>query len=392
MIERHDVELKPVIDETKAMLFGDAALERLDLIILKLNHLARLHIDEVIVMLIRHLFVARAAIAEVMALKDVGLFEQAQGPVDGRKADAAIHLGGTVVDRFHVGMIERFRQDTRNHATLIRHAEALFYTALLKSRSHQSRSYHAISPCHAERHSHTRYSPGMPAFENEETLRFEDQNAFAAWLQKHHNRKEPVWIVYAKKGTGIASIHYAQALEVALIWGWIDGVANRMDETFYKQRYTPRGLKSIWSKINCAKATALIESGAMQARGLAEVERAKADGRWDRAYDSPKNAKADDLEKALEANPEAKAFFETLDSQNRYAVFHRINIAVKPETRAKKVALMVEMLARGEKFYMRDPDTKKLVKFKKGADEAPTKKAATKKAATKKTATKKTAP
>lgn len=221
----------------------------------------------------------------------------------------------------------------------------------------------------------------MPDFENEEMLRCEDQEAFATWLRKHHNRKEPVWIVYAKKGSGVDSIHYAQALEVALTWGWIDGIAKSIDETFYKQRYTPRGPKSIWSKINCAKATALIESGAMQPRGLAEVERAKADGRWDRAYDAPSVAKADDLEKALEANPTAKAFFETLDAQNRYAVLHRINIAVKPETRAKKVALMVEMLARGEKFYMRDPLTKKLVAFKKDGDAAPIEKAATKKAA-----------
>lgn len=221
----------------------------------------------------------------------------------------------------------------------------------------------------------------MPSFENEETLRFEDQNAFAAWLKKHHNRKEPVWILFAKKGKGVDSINYAQALEVALIWGWIDGVVGRVDETFYKQRYTPRGPKSIWSKINCAKATALIESGAMQARGLAEVERAKADGRWDRAYDSPKDAKADDFEKALAANAEAKAFFETLDAHNRYAFLHRLNITVKPETRERKMALFVAMLARGEKFYMRDPDTKKLVKFKKGADEAPTKKAPTKKTA-----------
>jgi len=375
-----------MIDETKAVFLGDARLKRLDLVILKLDHLARLHVDEVIVMLIRHLLVARAAIAEVMALKDIGLFEEAKRTVDGRKADAAIYLGGAVVDRFHVGVIKRFGEHARNHAALVRHAEALFNTALFKSRGHQSRSYHGISVRHAERHSHTRYTRGMATFENEETLRFEDQNAFAAWLKKHHNRKEPVWIVYAKKGTGIASINYAQALEVALTWGWIDGVANSIDETFYKQRYTPRGPKSIWSKINCAKVTALIESGAMQPRGLAEVERAKADGRWDRAYDSPSVAKADDLEKALEANPEAKAFFEALDSHNRYAVFHRINIAVKPETRAKKVALMVEMLARGEKFYMRDPVTKKLVKFKKDGDEVPIKKAPAKKAAAKKKA------
>jgi uncharacterized protein YdeI (YjbR/CyaY-like superfamily) len=208
----------------------------------------------------------------------------------------------------------------------------------------------------------------MASFEHEELLRFEDQNAFDAWLRKHHTRTEAVWIVYAKKGTGVGSIHYPEAVDVALMWGWIDGVAGRIDETFYKQRFTPRGPKSIWSKVNREKAMALIASGRMQPRGLAEVERAKADGRWDRAYDSPKNAApCAEFEEALRANAKAKAFFEALDGQNRYAFLHRINISVKPETRTKKIALFVEMLARHEKFYARDPATKKLVALKKGA-------------------------
>lgn len=225
----------------------------------------------------------------------------------------------------------------------------------------------------------------MASFEHEELLRFDDQDAFNAWLRKHHMRTEAVWIHFAKKGKGIKSINYAEALEVALTWGWIDGVAGRIDEVFYKQRFTPRGPKSIWSKVNRDKALALIASGQMQPRGLAEVERAKADGRWERAYDSPKNAAPGaDFEAALSKSPKAQAFFATLDAQNRFAYLHRVNITVKPETRAKKIALFVEMLARHEKFYMRDPETKKLVAIKKGPAEA--KKVEAKKAATKKAA------
>jgi uncharacterized protein YdeI (YjbR/CyaY-like superfamily) len=227
----------------------------------------------------------------------------------------------------------------------------------------------------------------MASFEHEELLRFEDQDAFNTWLRKHHMRTEAVWIHFAKKGKGIKSIHYAEALEVALTWGWIDGVSGRIDDVFYKQRFTPRGLKSIWSKVNREKALALIANGQMQPRGLAEVERAKADGRWDRAYDSPKNAApCAEFEEALRANPKAKAFFDALDAQNRYAFLHRTNISVKPETRTKKIALFVEMLARHEKFYMRDPATKKLVAIKKAPVEASMvapKKAAAKRAAAK---------
>jgi uncharacterized protein YdeI (YjbR/CyaY-like superfamily) len=184
------------------------------------------------------------------------------------------------------------------------------------------------------------------------TLPFATSRAFADWLAENHATSRGVWLRLAKTASGIASIKYAEAVETALCWGWIDGQARRIDETWYVQKFTPRGTRSIWSKINCAKATALIESGRMKPAGLAEVERAKQDGRWARAYDSPSNATVpDDLAVALAENARAAAFFIGLDSRNRYAVLHRIQTAKKPETRARRIAEFVAMMARGEKLY-----------------------------------------
>jgi uncharacterized protein YdeI (YjbR/CyaY-like superfamily) len=181
---------------------------------------------------------------------------------------------------------------------------------------------------------------------------FRDAEAWRRWLAKNHASATGVWIKFAKKSSGIASIDYAQALEHALCWGWIDGQAKGIDEAWYQQRFTPRGRRSIWSKINRDKALALIEAGKMQPAGLAEVERAQQDGRWDRAYDSPRNATVpDDLAAALAKKPKAKKVFETLDSQNRYAILHRIQIVKKPETRAKRIAEFVVMLAEGRKLH-----------------------------------------
>jgi uncharacterized protein YdeI (YjbR/CyaY-like superfamily) len=181
---------------------------------------------------------------------------------------------------------------------------------------------------------------------------FRDGKAWGTWLARNHASATGVWIKFAKKASGIASIDYATALEHALCWGWIDGQARSFDETWYLQRFTPRGRRSIWSKINCGKALALIEAGKMQPAGLAEVERAKQDGRWDRAYDSPKNATVpDDLAAALAKKPKAKKFFDTLDSQNRYAILHRIQVVKKPETRAKRIAEFVAMCAEGRKLH-----------------------------------------
>jgi uncharacterized protein YdeI (YjbR/CyaY-like superfamily) len=173
-----------------------------------------------------------------------------------------------------------------------------------------------------------------------------------AWLREHHASVAGVWIRFARKGSGIASVTYMEALQEALRFGWIDGQARGVDDSWYEQRFTPRRPRSIWSKRNRGFAEALIEAGRMEPAGLREVERAKADGRWDAAYDAPSTASVpDDLRAALDAAPEAAAFFATLSSQNRYAILHRIQTAKKPETRARRIERFVAMLERGETLY-----------------------------------------
>lgn len=184
------------------------------------------------------------------------------------------------------------------------------------------------------------------------TLSFATPRAFSAWLADHHASSRGIWLRLARKGSGTASITYAEAIEVALAWGWIDGQKQRGDDTSWLQKFTPRSAKSVWSKINREKALALIESGAMQPAGLAEVERAKGDRRWDVAYDPPSRATVpDDLQAALAKNARAEAFFLTLDARNRYAVLWRVQTAKKLETRRKRIAALVAMLARGEKVH-----------------------------------------
>ena len=184
------------------------------------------------------------------------------------------------------------------------------------------------------------------------TIGFATRRAFAGWLARNHATSPGLRIKFAKAASGIASIRHPEALEAALCWGWIDSQSQRIDDTWYVQRFTPRGARSIWSKINCAKATALIAAGKMKPAGLAEVERARQDGRWARAYDSPSHATvSDDLAAALARNARASAFFAGLDSQNRYAILHRVQTAKKPETRARRIAGFVRMLARREKLY-----------------------------------------
>ena len=163
-----------------------------------------------------------------------------------------------------------------------------------------------------------------------------------------------VWLRLAKKASGTPSVTYAEAIGVALAWGWIDGQKRPGDETSWLQKFSPRGARSIWSKINRDKALALIASGAMQPPGLAEVERAKRDGRWDAAYDAPSRAAVpEDLAAALATSPRAAAFFATLDAANRYSVLFRIQTPKKPETRAKRIEHFVAMLARHEKIHDR---------------------------------------
>jgi uncharacterized protein YdeI (YjbR/CyaY-like superfamily) len=184
------------------------------------------------------------------------------------------------------------------------------------------------------------------------TLQLADREAWRDWLDAHHRASRGVWLRLAKSGSGVTSVAYAEALEVALCYGWIDGQKRRGDDRTWLQKFTPRAPRSLWSKRNRETALALIAKGAMQAAGLAEVERARQDGRWDAAYDGPAGATVPaDLQAALAADARAQEFFATLDSRNRYAVLFRVHNAKKPETRAKRIREYVEMLARGETLY-----------------------------------------
>jgi len=179
---------------------------------------------------------------------------------------------------------------------------------------------------------------------------FATARAFEAWLARNHAKTEGIRIEIAKKASGIRSVDYAQALEIALCYGWIDGQSKSIDERWYWQRFTPRRAKSLWSKRNREIVARLVAEGRMQPAGQAEIDRAKADGRWDAAYDSPANAKVpDDLAAALRSSPEAERVFASLGAQNRYAILHRLMIAKKPETRARRIAVFVEMLREGRK-------------------------------------------
>lgn len=201
--------------------------------------------------------------------------------------------------------------------------------------------------------------------DSEPELSCKDAKAWDTWLGKHHATSGAVRLVLAKKGSGVTTVTYAEAVEVALTWGWIDGMAKRRDEATWTQRFTRRTAKSPWSKINREKATALIAAKKMNPPGLAEIERAKADGRWDRAYDSPSVAKVpEDLQAALDGNKKAKTFFAGLDGTNRYAILHRLHAATKPETRARRLALFVAMLERGEVIH---PDRARKTKVTKAA-------------------------
>lgn len=179
-----------------------------------------------------------------------------------------------------------------------------------------------------------------------------DAASWARWLKRHHASAAGVWLRIAKKDSGIASIDHPAALEEALCWGWIDGQRKSDDAQYFLQRFTPRTKRSTWSQINRAKVLKLIEEGRMQPAGHAEIERAKADGRWDAAYEGVAAATVPpDLQAALDANKKAAKFFATLDSRNRFAVLFRTQGAKKPETRARRIAQFVEMLAKGEKIH-----------------------------------------
>jgi uncharacterized protein YdeI (YjbR/CyaY-like superfamily) len=182
-------------------------------------------------------------------------------------------------------------------------------------------------------------------------IAFEKTEDFAAWIEGHW-ADAGMWLKIAKKGSGVKTISYAQALEVALCWGWIDGQKQAYDERYFLQKFTPRRARSVWSKINVAKAEALIRAGKMRPAGLAAVEAAKSDGRWAAAYDGARAMTVpEDLAVALEANPKAKAFWETLNRTNVYAFCYRVQSAKKAETRAARIERFVAMLEAGEKLY-----------------------------------------
>lgn len=185
---------------------------------------------------------------------------------------------------------------------------------------------------------------------------FKSARAFETWLKKHHASSDGLWLQIAKRGADEPSVTYAEAVEIALCWGWIDGQKKGLDDQHFLQRFTPRRARSVWSKVNVEKVAALIAAGRMQAPGLAQVDAAKADGRWARAYDGARTSVVpDDLQAALDAQPPAKAFFATLNASNRYAVLWRIQTAVKPETRARRIEQLVDMLARGEAIHIFKP-------------------------------------
>jgi uncharacterized protein YdeI (YjbR/CyaY-like superfamily) len=173
-----------------------------------------------------------------------------------------------------------------------------------------------------------------------------------AWLEKEHVGSAGVWLKIAKKGSGVESVSYAEALEVALCFGWIDSQKRGFDEKCFLQRFTPRRPRGRWSRINREKAEGLIESGRMRPAGLAEVEAAKGDGRWEDAYEGQRTAEVPpDLQRELDRNAAAREFFATLDGANRYAIVYRLGEAKKSETRERRLRKFVEMLEKGEKIH-----------------------------------------
>lgn len=192
----------------------------------------------------------------------------------------------------------------------------------------------------------------MELFKDLPILLFPSQKDWHAWLEDNHNQPQGVWLKHAKKSSDRESISYQEALEEALCYGWIDSQKQTYDSDYYLQKFSPRAPKSVWSKINVAKVELLIKMGKMQPAGLAAVNVAKQDGRWEAAYDSPRSSMVpEDFQAALDKNPEAKQFFETLDKANVYAFCWRVQTAKKPETRVARIEKFIGMLNRGEKLH-----------------------------------------
>lgn len=192
----------------------------------------------------------------------------------------------------------------------------------------------------------------MKNVDNLPTISFATQQDWELWLKERHADAKGLWLKLAKKNTGIPSLSYAEALEVALCYGWIDGQKAAFDDQYWLQKFTPRGPKSIWSKVNCDKAAALLAEGRMQPAGMQQMEQAKADGRWEAAYESQSKITVPaDLQSELDKNQPAQEFFNTLNSANRYAILFRIQTAKRPETRAARIQKFIEMLAQQQKIH-----------------------------------------
>lgn len=181
---------------------------------------------------------------------------------------------------------------------------------------------------------------------------FDTPARFRTWLEHNHDKETEIWVGFWKKASGKSGMNYHQALDEALCFGWIDGLVNKHDDVSYKQRFTPRRSKSVWSKINTQNIERLMSSGRMMPSGMVTVEAAKADGRWAKAYESPTNTKIpDDFLKALRRNAKANAQFKTLNKTNMFAITYRLQTAKKEETRIRRMNAMIQMLEKGEKFH-----------------------------------------
>ena len=192
----------------------------------------------------------------------------------------------------------------------------------------------------------------LAAMDKLERLRCATAREWEAWLEANHAEMTEVWLQFGKKDAGVTTVTYAEAVELALCFGWIDGQARGLDAVFYLQRFTPRRPKSIWSQINRAKAEKLVADGRMRRAGLEAVQRAKADGRWDAAYAGSRTIEVpDDLTRALRRNAAARRAFAALDSANRYAILFRIHDAKRPETRARRIEQFTTMLAEGRTIH-----------------------------------------
>ena|SRR5436305_1283697 len=192
----------------------------------------------------------------------------------------------------------------------------------------------------------------MPAGEHEPAIHFSSADEWERWLESNHSTADGVWVKIAKQGTGIDSVRYPEVLDIALCFGWIDARREALDADYFLQRFTARRPRSRWSKINRAKAEQLMAARRMRPAGLAEVEKARADGRWDAAYDGQRSMQVpEDLQRELDRRPRAAASFATLSSQNRYAILYRLHEARRPETRARRLAKFVAMLEAGETLH-----------------------------------------